>query len=510
MASSEGGVPTSLIRQVQISLREEAGIPSSYDPHDPALFDLPYSSFPLSEILEKFDSTPSYLRCKHCRGPLLRGLQSIVCVYCGAQQRKQMPPDPIPFKSTFAYAWLLQSLDLDGSEAVGLATGDSDSTKGQNASKDELVLSDLFDLELKWPAELEEMESVAVNKASFLSKSSLNLAGVDLDNFFTEATKETANVSKEQLIPNKEIKSTESHEFPSQESLNLFESAQSFNVVVRTGLTEGAVDDTFSGWEAEFQSASSGTLCGDSKSRDPFMESPIDLSIPGESVFGPYTDIKFKNSIVDSDVKTELDFFPPASIGKPKKNSSNPSSTSDNWIQDDLWPSGNSKVSNSEKVNTDDGSIDAWQDFASSGNAQDPFSSSWKQTGDRITSSNEQASDMNLVSLGNNVQEMEFGSFMQPDLFPGLSRSDGGSTDVKNIQETSIVNRVEVGGLKTGGDGKSPMNDDDGSSDTAVQTDSANSIAVESLMSQMHDLSFMLDTNLSIPKRSSDGFGSDL
>lgn len=103
-------VPTDLIRQLQHSLRNQAGL-SSYDPSDPTLPALPS----LRGSVSGFDPSPPYLRCKHCQGRLLRGLQSIICVYCGKRQPKDVTPDPIRFKSTLGYKWLLQSLDLDGS-----------------------------------------------------------------------------------------------------------------------------------------------------------------------------------------------------------------------------------------------------------------------------------------------------------------------------------------------------------------------------------------------------------
>ncbi|MCL7029355.1 hypothetical protein MKW94_000966 [Papaver nudicaule] len=431
------GIPISLIKQVQISLREEAGVPSSYDPQDPSLFfdhlhSSSSSSSSLSEILEKFDpSVPSYLRCKQCRAPLLRGIQSIVCGFCGVLVKKDIPPDPIPFKSTYSYKWLLESLDLNGSEAVGLAVEDSGSSKGKDAPKDDLILSDLFDLELKWPTDQEKPDSVTNNKASFQSNSSLNLAGVDLDNYFTEATKEVTT---------------------GQESPNLFENTQAYNLAVGPSPSEGDGGESLSGWDAGFQSASSGTFPGDSKSRDSFMPNP---------------DVKFQSRAADSDVTVKTDLFPSAPIGEPKGNSNDPSSTSSSWMEDDLWPSGTNKTPKIEKVNSTDDPFDPWQDFASSGNAQD-FSMTQKQSSGEPASSDNQASD---------VQQM--------DLFSGVSRSDNVATDV-NIHENSISNRLGVAGVQTGEDGNS--------------ANSADSNVVESLMSQMHDLSFMLDTNLSIPK----------
>lgn len=103
-------IPSSLIRQIQDVLRKEAGVPE-FDPADPAVPGL--RSF--EEAISGLDaSAPPYLRCKECRGPLLRGLLSTGCVYCGAEQRRD-PPLSISFAATLGCRKLLQSLDLDGS-----------------------------------------------------------------------------------------------------------------------------------------------------------------------------------------------------------------------------------------------------------------------------------------------------------------------------------------------------------------------------------------------------------
>lgn len=102
-------IPYDQIRELQISLRKEAGL-ASYIPEDPQLPDLPS----LQDAISELDPSPPYLRCKLCKGRLLR-VNSVICVFCGRQQSKDPPPEPIKFSSTFAYRWFLQSLDLDGS-----------------------------------------------------------------------------------------------------------------------------------------------------------------------------------------------------------------------------------------------------------------------------------------------------------------------------------------------------------------------------------------------------------
>lgn len=111
-------IPRDLINQLQISLRNRAKI-SSYDPHDPSLPNLPS----LHETIAELDPSPPYLRCKHCKGRLLRDLKSFICVFCGREQNTDVPPDPINFKNTIACRWLLESLDLDGSVGSSIFIG---------------------------------------------------------------------------------------------------------------------------------------------------------------------------------------------------------------------------------------------------------------------------------------------------------------------------------------------------------------------------------------------------
>ena len=96
-----------LINNLKVSLRKEA----KFDYSDSYTLALPT----VPEAIAELDASPPYLRCRNCKGKLLRGIESLICVFCGEQQRtSENPPDPIKFTSTCGYKWFLTSLDLDG------------------------------------------------------------------------------------------------------------------------------------------------------------------------------------------------------------------------------------------------------------------------------------------------------------------------------------------------------------------------------------------------------------
>lgn len=106
-------LPIDQIKQLQILLRKDANL-SWYNPENDENLPLP-NLHSVAETVAKLDPSPPYLRCKNCNGRLLRGVQSFICVFCGANPHKDLPPEAIKFKNTLGYRWLLESLQLDGS-----------------------------------------------------------------------------------------------------------------------------------------------------------------------------------------------------------------------------------------------------------------------------------------------------------------------------------------------------------------------------------------------------------
>ncbi|XP_038694075.1 uncharacterized protein LOC119991726 [Tripterygium wilfordii] len=415
-------IPHNLITELQISLRKQANL-SSYNPGDPSLPDLPSPEESIAEL----DPSPPYLRCKHCKGRLLRGIESLFCVFCGREQRKDLPPEPINFRNTLGCRWLLQSLDLDGSEIVGPFSEANESSRTRNATEDEFPLSDILNLEIKWTSESENFGTSVSEEPSVWQQSSLNLAGVDLDNFFAEGKEWNASDELEEQIAPKKLNeitgSTTSHGI---DNLNSFDNIQHSETTVRSGEGNGnlkffenvqpsetvarsAEDGSFTGWEADFQSAGSGTHHEEPKSFEAFSSSSADLSIHLDTVFGSKkdsSDLKAREDEISS-ASNKDDWFSHNTTNSDIAGEDKQFEVAINVMHDSSvdrtqgykWQNSGSKESEDKTMVDDDDSFDTWNDFTSSTGAQDnPSSSSEPIVNNHVAPSVELTSEMNLFS----------------------------------------------------------------------------------------------------------------
>ncbi|KAM0955791.1 hypothetical protein ACFX2A_024637 [Malus domestica] len=598
-------IPMDVIKQVQISLRKEAEL-SSYDPDDTPLPNLPF----VEETLAELDPSPPYLRCRHCKGRLLRGVQTLTCVFCGREHCKDLPPDPINFRDTFGYRWLLQYLSLSGSEVVDLPVGTNELNRAQTARKDELSLSDLLNLEIKWTSKPEKTETDLPNEIPNLLKFP-DLAGVNPDNFFFEGKKDGASSNSEELFGSStQIVGKES--FQGHETLRLFENVKPFETVVQT--TEGESGD--SSWAASFQFAASEsqasgnlpqasetlplasenlpqaseilprasenlpqaseTFPQESKSLDPFVGSTVDLSAHSAhigTVFGSVVDSTneksnhsvtgsasmssdwFQNDLLgvsnsglsggperleifaemkggiaenvnnsfpdgvdwvqdnqlqitsnkDLDSNTVVENHDSLDAWNDFASSSNAPNVVDSsvkqsgvdWVQDNQLQTTSIKPLDNKTTDADDDSFDAWNDFASSDNASNLADNSVKQSINQITSV-DHTSEINLFGTSNS-SDLDSGSFLQPDSSAGAFNNSNSSTVVDRVQpEPSVLDRLADACTN---DGKKSEGLAQGGDVSSVRAGSK-SDDVERIMSQMHDLSFMLESTLSIrPKQ---------
>uniref|UniRef100_A0A1J3FRG7 DUF7815 domain-containing protein n=1 Tax=Noccaea caerulescens TaxID=107243 RepID=A0A1J3FRG7_NOCCA len=205
-----------LINQLKVSLRKEAKL-SSLDPvgDSSTIPGLPTAAEAISEL----DASAPYLRCRNCKGKLLRGIESLICVFCGKQQRtSDNPPDPIKLTSTCGYKWFLSSLNLDGSEMVEPLKETNGSSRGAKAPVVKgIAVSKFLDLEIQWSA----IEEKSINSGP-KSMQNLKLGGLN----FVDGRGHLSKVEPAQSKP----KPVED-DFKDPRSLSLFDSVKSHGVV---------------------------------------------------------------------------------------------------------------------------------------------------------------------------------------------------------------------------------------------------------------------------------------
>ncbi|XP_013586837.1 PREDICTED: uncharacterized protein LOC106295470 [Brassica oleracea var. oleracea] len=203
-----------LINNLKVSLRKEA----KFDYSDSYTLALPT----VPEAIAELDASPPYLRCRNCKGKLLRGIESLICVFCGEQQRtSENPPDPIKFTSTCGYKWFLTSLDLDGLEMVEPLKETNGSRIGAKAPVAKgISVSEFLDFEVQWLAR----EEKASNNVPDDDKNRLDLGGISLDHYFVE---ERGDFSKVDPV---ESRLEEEDDFKDPRSLSLFDGVKSQGV----------------------------------------------------------------------------------------------------------------------------------------------------------------------------------------------------------------------------------------------------------------------------------------
>ncbi|EFH65794.1 hypothetical protein ARALYDRAFT_470500 [Arabidopsis lyrata subsp. lyrata] len=214
-------ISVDLINQLKVSLRKEAKLSSVGDYSDSSSSSLPTSE----EAIAELDASAPYLRCRNCKGKLLRGIESLICVFCGNQQRtSDNPPDPIKFTSTSAYKWFLSSLNLHGSEMVEPLKETDGSSRGATKAPvlKGIALSKFLDLEIQWSAS----EDKSDDEQSVQNKNPLNLGGINLDDFFIEGRGDLSKVEPAEIKPVED-----DDDFKDPRSLSLFDSVKSEGVV---------------------------------------------------------------------------------------------------------------------------------------------------------------------------------------------------------------------------------------------------------------------------------------
>ncbi|RXH68007.1 hypothetical protein DVH24_028154 [Malus domestica] len=166
------------------------------------------------------------------------------------------------------------------------------------------------------------------------------------------------------------------------------------------------------------------------------------------------------------------------------------------WVQDNQLQTTSNKALDNKTTDADGDSFDAWNDFASSKNASNLADNSVKQSINQTTSV-DHTSETNLFGTSSS-SDLDFGSFLQPDFSPGALNSSNSSTVVDRVHlEPSVLDRLADASTN---DGKKSEDVVEGGDVSSVRAGSK-SDDVERIMSEMHDLSFMLESTLSIPPK---------
>ncbi|CAA2961166.1 Hypothetical predicted protein [Olea europaea subsp. europaea] len=204
-------------------------------------------------------------------------------------------------------------------ELIGPLIEKSEPIRAQGPSKGEIALSDSLNFRIAWPSESQKQDAIVSDEKPEWSKRSLNLTGIDLDDFFSKPQRDVSDRSFEQPVTGNLVNTSEL-EVAAPDNLNLFQNVQPSELAVRA--SEGQNDNAFSGWEAEFQPSASknqhggsitsdllissyldsGKKIEDTKSFDP-LGSEADLSAHVESILGPGTNLndgKLKDNSADS------------------------------------------------------------------------------------------------------------------------------------------------------------------------------------------------------------------
>ncbi|PKA65437.1 hypothetical protein AXF42_Ash005771 [Apostasia shenzhenica] len=540
--------PSELIQSIQIRLRQAAGL-DSYDPANPELAALPS----IEETVAALDpSLPHYLRCKRCHGGLPRGISSTLCIFCGAEQRREGITKTVSFTSTAGYLKLLQSLDLDGSETVIFETEKKDSSKSQGSPESGLLLSNLLDLELKWPREVPEkdVDSNSISKSPY-QVDPVSLSGINLDNFFSDqknefSSKPSASSSAENAQPTglsgANISSVDLDSFFSGtrteinsssqntgfQSVGLFESHDSVDMInISSDSKVADVDDT--DWGSDFQSASSATVLVEPKQVDLFQNAMDNKPGKTTDLFHNSAEFVLFNSVADAAESCQTNLFQNSasdflidSVNRSDQtaefcqvntdlliadnqfiNSSKTvsedfksevqqdgTSVAINWVKDDQWPisTANEISGKTGNDNEEDDLYDDWQDFTTSAIELGSSSRLEEETSKLFTSSGSHSSEGKFGDL----DDMEFGSFKQSEFFSRPIDDQETSVDPNKIHEDASFADETIQFSKDSGDDLPDASDP-----------SSSKSKVDMLLAKMPDLSFMLEDTLCVPKKPS-------
>eukprot|EP01018_Ginkgo_biloba_P039909 Gb_39897 [translate_table: standard] len=496
--------PAALLQKIRSHLLEVTG--SNPSPSAPART-LPT----LEEVVANSGSSP--FRCEKCKASFLLGPDSRICAACGTPRHEAAASFRMSFASTLAYQLLMDSFQQDVSEVI-LGTPrpytERKSVRIQRTEpKDGSIAYDISSLELKWPEDESERSNMHTSKLQSANVNTPHVNGVDLEDFFGESKSQKASdVRKESVTSIDQTRDVEYH--------------APANVVAQSSANESYVDlfssqlgrqethvntednDPFLSWENDIKIANAAIKTVGSESADSGGD-PLYL-----------TETTKATGLASNSQSTYngRDLF-----GDSMNDVKHTISTQENWIQDDPWSAVMTKEScaeNSKNLKENSGSqsncqeANHWTNRVSKSEQKEEIGltpdsvdlflgSTWQQ-GD-IVQHHKSTAGMNEDHKAGEIGVTELGSLFQSYPSHGLKVEKEAASANTTISGFDLFNRIED--KEANGQSKSNVAALGANRlNTTVSHVSSNGNSkevVESLLSQMHDLSFMLADHLVIP-----------
>lgn len=178
---------------------------------------------------------------------------------------------------------------------------------------------------------------------------------------------------------------------------------------------------------------------------------------------------------------------------------SNDHSTNVDLIQAFQWQTNKTDMSENKRMHEENNAFDGdafdeWNDFTGSTSLQDPSQNEWIQS-DHLSTSHRNSADIDVFSPHSTFDERDTDGFSEPNLFSTCTINKSSAAENAISSQPSVIRLSGTGGSSS--DSASAANDSNDNDQSANPEDE-----VKMLISQMHDLSFMLKTDLCIPSAS--------
>lgn len=482
------GTSAPLLQKIRSHLLEVAGSKPS-----PSTSTNPLPTF--DEVVANAGS--GHFRCHKCRASLLLGPNSRICATCGTPRDEAASSFQISFASTLAYQLLMASFQSQGSDVpTGKPIPYAEATSvwaEKTEQKDGLIACDISSLELKWPEDKQRGSDQHTIKAQAANANPPHRLGVDLEDFFGKSkSQKGSDIHTEHVITTGQVQDVGQHASAELVPLSsgndchidLFATQPSRQKTQ----TDVGDDDPFLSWEADFQSAKPELNILGLKSLGgsavPSADNPFRLTEENKGSVQAIT----SHSIVNGKGLS----------GDQMSGAKSTMHVQNSQLHDDPWSSIMTKEPyiGSSKIPEENNDLQSeWPETY-----QDSFTVSTWQQGDNFQNNKSTVGNVKNHMAGENGM-VEFDTLFQSNPASQMLRVGEATSGTTTLTEVDLFNGVED---KTGNAQakavSAPLNM--GNSMVTMPQVSSNDDSkqlVDSLLSEMHDLSFMLADHLVIP-----------